>query len=309
MTLLKNMAYWEVPRLAVGLFMRLRYGGKNMTKERREFVECAPSHVMSLVHAVVISGLGLRIMSQLWDSPVYDKFYINEGTSAHDLSNGVNLIERSNWLFFGYMVDDLVNVLAQYPKLGKMDMVAHHVVFIACAILAGGTQTFLFPFSWLLAGELSTPLLTVRWFVRQLAAVQSPALITATKLMGLGGAGAGASASASGRSGSNGPASSSAAAAAAALELLVSKTFMAVFFVVRVLVYGGGLTHTLRHLAVGNLAEIPDLPRALILGILLAGAGLNAHWFRIMLVKVLGLKKRGSGSGGGGGKAAGKKVK
>ena len=46
---------------------------------------------------------------------------------------------------------------------------AHHAVFIAGSILAGGTQTFLFPFSWLIAGELSTPLLTARWFVRQLA--------------------------------------------------------------------------------------------------------------------------------------------
>jgi hypothetical protein len=42
------------------------------------------------------------------------------------------------------------------------------------------------------------------------------------------------------------------------------------------------------------LAEIPPVPRALIVGILLAGAGLNAHWMRLMLIKVLGLK-RGKG--------------
>lgn len=68
-------------------------------------------------------------------------------------------------------------------------------------------------------------------------------------------------------------------------------TFMAVFFVVRVVVYGGGLTHTLRHFCMGHLAEIPPVPRALVLSILLAGAGLNAHWFRIMLVRALGLKR------------------
>ena len=283
-TLLKNMAYWEVPRLAVGLFMRWRYGGSNKKKggggdkgeAQREFVECAPSYVMSLVHAVVISGLGLKIMSMLWDAPTPDKFYISENTASRSAA-GVDLIERSNWLFFGYMVDDLVNVLAYYPKLGKMDMVAHHFVFIACAILAGGTQSFLFPFSWLLAGELSTPLLTVRWFIRQLAAMESPALVTAIKLLGIGG----------------GSTTTTTAAATAALELAVSKTFMAVFFVVRVIVYGGGLGHTLKHLARGDLGEIPFVPRALVLGILLAGAGLNAHWFRIMLFKALGLKRPG----------------
>jgi hypothetical protein len=52
---------------------------------------------------------------------------------------------------------------------------------------------------------------------------------------------------------------------------------------------GCGLSHTLRHLAQGTLAELPAVPRNLILGILLAGAGLNAFWFRLMLIKVLGL--------------------
>ena len=57
------------------------------------------------------------------------------------------------------------------------------------------------------------------------------------------------------------------------------------------------MKHTLRHLALGNLAELPPVPRALILAILLAGAGLNAHWFRLMLVKALGLKRGGKGKG------------
>ena len=51
------------------------------------------------------------------------------------------------------------------------------------------------------------------------------------------------------------------------------------------------MSHTLRHLAKGTLAELPVVPRNLILGILLAGAGLNAFWFRLMLVKVLGLSR------------------
>ena len=71
---------------------------------------------MSLVHAVIVSGLGLRIMARLWDCPVHDKFYINQSTSEAVFGN-IDHIERANWLFFGYMVDDLANVLAQVnPK-------------------------------------------------------------------------------------------------------------------------------------------------------------------------------------------------
>ena len=42
LALLTNVAYWEVPRLAVGLLMRWRYGGKRAkdTKDK-EFVACA----------------------------------------------------------------------------------------------------------------------------------------------------------------------------------------------------------------------------------------------------------------------------
>ena len=153
-SLLKNALVWEVPRMCVGAFARWKYGkGKDATEKEKEFVDCASSYVISAVHAVVISGLGLKILSLLWDVPAHDKFYVND--TMTDFST-IDLIERANWLFFGYMMDDLVHVLIQYPKLGKMDMVAHHLVFIICAILAGGTQIFVFPFAWLLIGELST---------------------------------------------------------------------------------------------------------------------------------------------------------
>lgn len=177
----------------------------------------------------------------------------------------IDLIESSNWLFFGYMADDLINVLYFYPKLGKMDMVAHHVVFIACAILAGSSQSFLFPFSWLLAGELSTPLLTARWFVRTLAAMKSPKLITAARVCGF--------------------AVKTVEDANKKLEMAVGFAFLMTFMLVRVVVYGGGLAHTLFNVSEGVLDAIPYGVRSSVLGILLAGAGLNAYWFQLMVAK------------------------
>jgi len=268
--LLKNALIWEVPRFATGALVRWRYGkGASASAKEKEFVDCAASYIVSAAHAVVISGLGLKILSLLWPTPEADKFYVNDGMK--DLST-IDLIERTNWLFFGYMMDDLFHVLAQYPNLGKWDMVLHHLVFIACAVLAGGTQIFVFPFAWLLVGELSTPLLTVKWFMRQMASANSPTLVQIAKSLG--------------------QKHGTCAEAAAAMELLVAKAFIVVFFFVRVCVYGAGLTHTMTHYGKGTFAEIPSGPKEVVLAILLLGAGLNAYWFKIMMFKALGLSKK-----------------
>jgi hypothetical protein len=271
-SLVKNALVWEIPRQCVGALVRWRYGPKKGTKpseKQKEFLDCASSYVVSAAHAVVVSGLGLKIMARLWNAPSYDKFYVHESTKDLDV---IDLIERTNWLFFGYMMDDLAHVLLRYPQLGKMDMVVHHLVFIICAILAGGTQIYMWQFSWLIIGELSTPLLTAKWFMRQAASANSPSLIRVARKLGQG-------------------KHETCASAAAALELLIAKVFIAVFFLVRVCAYGAGLAHTAKHLTRGDFREIPTAPTVVVLSILLLGAGLNAHWFRMMMMKALGLGK------------------
>ena len=145
MCLLQYAMLWEVPRFLSGWFFRKRWGGRD-GKANEEFTSCAPSYVMSFVHAIVVGSLGIWVLSGLWDCPLHDKFFINDATPPQTLKI-VDVIERTNWVFFGYMIDDLAHVLARYPKLGKMDMVAHHLVFIVCSILAGYAQIFVFPFS------------------------------------------------------------------------------------------------------------------------------------------------------------------
>ena len=55
-TLVKNMLYWEVPRQVVALLTRRALGKKAETSEEKEFVVGAPSYILSLAHAVLISG-------------------------------------------------------------------------------------------------------------------------------------------------------------------------------------------------------------------------------------------------------------
>jgi hypothetical protein len=271
-SLLKNALVWEIPRRCVGALVKWRYGpkkGVKPTEKEKEFLDCASSYVVSAAHAVVVSTLGLKIMAELWNAPTHDKFYVNENTVNFGI---INLIERTNWLFFGYMMDDLAWVLLMYPKLGKLDMVLHHLVFIICAILAGGTQIYMFQFAWLIVGELSTPLLTAKWFMRQAASANSKELIHVAAALRLG-------------------KHESCASAANALELFVAKIFIAVFFFVRVCVYGCGLVHTAKHLFAGDFSEIPKSTTVVVLSIVGLGAGLNAHWFRMMMMKALGMGK------------------
>ena len=237
-SLVKNALVWEIPRQCVGALVRWRYGPKKGTKpseKQKEFLDCASSYVVSAAHALVVSGLGLKIMARLWNAPSYDKFYVNESTKDFDV---IDLIERTNWLFFGYMMDDLAHVLMRYPALGKMDMVVHHLVFIICAILAGGTQIYMWQFSWLIIGELSTPLLTAKWFMRQAASANSPTLRKSPL-----------------RSGNPTPRTE----AAAAMELLVAKCSSSSSSSSSVRLRRR-LTHTARHLLAGTFREFQRRP-------------------------------------------------
>ena len=113
--LLRYAMLWEVPRYLSGAFFRRRWGGKD-GKANEEFTSCAPSYVMSFIHAFVVGGLGIWVMTGLWASPLHDKFFINDATPPETLKI-VDVIERTNWVFFGYMMDDLAHVLMRRPRI------------------------------------------------------------------------------------------------------------------------------------------------------------------------------------------------
>ena len=58
---------------------------------------------------------GLEDHGEAVERPHNDKFYVNESTKDFDV---IDLIERTNWLFFGYMMDDLAHVLMP-PRAGE----------------------------------------------------------------------------------------------------------------------------------------------------------------------------------------------
>ena len=65
--------------------------------------------------------------------------------------------------FVGYLLYDLLHVVAHWPALGGSDTVAHHVGFTCLALLGYGFRVFPFTVGWLLLGEISTLFLNARW--------------------------------------------------------------------------------------------------------------------------------------------------
>ena len=46
-------------------------------------------------------------------------------------------VELSNHFFLSYLLYDIWHIMLAYPKLGGLDMLAHHALFIGCALTCG----------------------------------------------------------------------------------------------------------------------------------------------------------------------------
>lgn len=260
---------WEIPRFAVSRAIK-RWYGKTNTPAERDFVRTAPSYVMSTVHALAMATTGLWVGNATLGLPnAADRYYLH----AKSAFRGKALIttEISNWLFCGYMTGDLAHVLAAYPRLGKVDMVVHHACFIAASLLAGGSQTMMLPFSWLLIGEYSTPILCLRWFIQQMTyELKSARVVRWAEALGY-----------------RGDTVSSVTNAGKRLEFNTSVVFMAVFFVVRIVCYTGGLVNALSEAKIGTLDAVPRPVKLTLLALVTCGAALNYYWFSIMIRKAM----------------------
>jgi len=229
-----------------------------------------PKQLTGAIHAVVVTVYATIIMSWLVALAPEDQYYVRaSGTGLTKAQRDV--VERTWWIFLGYLVQDTFHMVLRYPKLGKLDMVIHHFVFCLAAVLAGATQTMTLPFAWLLLGEASTPLLTMRWGIQSAAyTMQSEKVIHLAKALGY-----------------KGQAVSSTERAGKSLEFLNGVILIITFFFVRIVAYGVGYPHMIWVWRKGITSQVPTLV-VLTLNILIgAGAALNVHWFSIMIGKAL----------------------
>jgi hypothetical protein len=140
----------------------------SLLQAKQNLTQRGPSYATSLIHAIYATGRGILHLYSLYnvsnlDQVFIPRSYIIEGitTSRPAGLEGA----KTNIIFFSYLSYDLIHILIQYPKLGGIDTIMHHILFGICSVINGTYGILVFPFGWLIVGEFSTIFLNWRWFL------------------------------------------------------------------------------------------------------------------------------------------------
>jgi len=127
-----------------------------------------PSYMVSIVHGVLLGTLGIKHLHDflsLSSSQPMLQYSLPPTTTTTSSLDIYESLECSNIIFVGYLLYDLYHVVQLYPKLGGVDMILHHLLFLTCSTITGHYQILHLPFGWLILGEISTTLLSLRWLL------------------------------------------------------------------------------------------------------------------------------------------------
>ena len=111
------------------------------------------SNLVSLLHAPAVTVGGLLCLWQSRNDDAVACFFGYRWLPA-----------RVCGMFLGYLFYDLALIVAS-PSMRSAGLLVHHALFITCAMVCKQGSFFKFPFAWLIAGEMSTPLLSIRWML------------------------------------------------------------------------------------------------------------------------------------------------
>ena len=136
-------------------------------KRRPTFARDGNSYAVSFVHAFVVVWRGCQHLIDQYGAPLEYKFVQQPYGSSNEWAAGAAAIEPTNTIFLAFLVYDVSHVLLEYPRLGSIDVIAHHVLFAAASYVCGSNRVFPWPFAWLIIGELSTLPLNLRWVLIQ----------------------------------------------------------------------------------------------------------------------------------------------
>ena len=141
---------------------------------KEKLARLGASYVVALVHALLVGLRGVWHVYALLDAPIGAKLAIPDASSPWHAAAAAT--ETTNVLFLSWLLYDLAHVLLSFPALGAADTVAHHAGFICASAICGAHRILPFAFGWLIVGELSSPLLNVRWLLIQSGRGASPLL-------------------------------------------------------------------------------------------------------------------------------------
>ena len=151
--------FWEVQFVLSKFFLAVLPEGSD---KERLFKRTAPSYCVSTVHACFLTWGGIKIVSALYNAPSNEQLILYESTDR----SFVAFAEFISIAFISYVVYDSFHVMHQYPDLGGVDIVIHHVVFFIAGYFAYTYGAYPLMLGYLTICEASTPFLNLRWFIK-----------------------------------------------------------------------------------------------------------------------------------------------
>jgi len=263
---------WELVRFGFVLASRawIVDGKRGTSKDDVARVRLeAPKHLTGCVHAMFTATMSVWMLldASALTNPL--DCYFTRGPGVGLPNPARDRMEFTNFVFGGYLLSDLAHILARFPKLGGLDAAFHHAVFALCSLVAGSSQSMMLPFAWLLLGEMSTPLLTLRWILKSMAySLKSDKIIALAQFVGF-------------------KRVTSIEEAEKRLEIVNVALLAVTFFFVRVVVYNLGFAHMLWASHTGLLDPIPRYVVLTFNALVGLGSLLNAYWFYVITSKAL----------------------
>ena len=138
---------------------------------RHTLLHRGPSYLVSFLHSIYATCRGCMHLYELWNASHIDKLLIPDLSIVTSITipnyyRAAHLhVAQTNLLFLAYLLYDLCHVLHQYPKLGGLDTILHHILFASCSFINGTFGVMAFCFGWLVVGEGSTIFLNIRWYL------------------------------------------------------------------------------------------------------------------------------------------------
>ncbi|KAL7532311.1 hypothetical protein ACHAXR_004554 [Thalassiosira sp. AJA248-18] len=149
---------------------------------KHTLLQRGPSYIVSFVHSIYATGRGIMHLYNLYNAPGIEKLLI-AGKEIQDGYRWAHLqVGETNTVFLSYLSYDLIHILLQYPKLGGVDTIIHHLLFASCSVINGTFGIMIFAFGWLVVGEGSTIFLNIRWFLLKSGRGESDIIGTINRL-------------------------------------------------------------------------------------------------------------------------------
>ena len=269
---LAGTLFWELQFQIV----RAIFGGlPSKTEKERAFKKCAPSYIVSYVHAFFLAWAGWRIVYKLEfnaDLNHQGYLYASDGDP-----NFIHFVELTTLVFFTYVLYDIFHLILEFPDLGSYDMAMHHVGFLVAAMGAYTYGAYPLVLGWLCTCETSTPVLSTRWFVRQMKDIDYavPLIDHFAKAIGM---------------------KSRGLVAANRMEYWIAIVFLVVFVCVRNLGYGWAMVGLWKVVMAGSKLKvnraIPSLVRHGLCFLTICGFCLNLMWVHKIVSMAFSEKRR-----------------